>query len=571
MMLLFATMLLLLSRAVTGAVSRGGEQHAETPLQATKATTTMLLPAATGVCALAAARCCPLEGAAARGGRPHTETPLKATKATKTMLLPAAATAGLRRPRRGRGGAMSEGILGLLGDVEAGGAAAIHSELSGDKYRVLEERMRSKPGARGETVLPAPGRTPPARSAAPSQEKEAPVPATPTTSAAAKRTRSPTESGGGAPRAAKQKSSGAQITDFYATSTMATPLGGGGAGGQRAFSPPPRHSSVQTDPLAEEAEVRRLKEALSAAQRQARHADDSVEPFKAELARMKGLEQRSREQAVVWLRRLCRLEKAAAREGATRNSAHLGTVGWQRVGHNMSEVWEPGNAVRELHARQAELQAQKETIERDRRALAGQAKKRAAEVDAPGAEGGGTSGPAAVAEREEVLRLKAATLKRQEAALAEESARIERDKLLHIRELKRIRDEDGSRFNTQQLLSERYLLLELLGRGGFSEVYRAYDLLEHKEVACKIHQLSPHWSDERKANYTRHATREYAIHKTLRHDRIVALYDVFEIDAHTFATVLQFCNGGDLDALLKEHRSLPEKEARAIIYQFKSG
>ncbi|KAJ1630968.1 hypothetical protein T492DRAFT_870822 [Pavlovales sp. CCMP2436] len=132
MMLVFATMLLLLSRAVTGAVSRGGEQHAKTPLKATKTTTTMLLPAATAVCALAAARCCPLEtplkatkatkatttmllptaaaacalGAAARGGGPHTETPLKATKATKTMLLPAAATAGLRRPRRGRGGAV---------------------------------------------------------------------------------------------------------------------------------------------------------------------------------------------------------------------------------------------------------------------------------------------------------------------------------------------------------------------------------------------------------------------------------------------------------------------------------
>ncbi|KAJ1626641.1 hypothetical protein T492DRAFT_1031209, partial [Pavlovales sp. CCMP2436] len=75
MMLLFATMLLLLSRAVTGAVSRGGEQHAETPLKAIKATTRMLLPAATAaikattrmllpaataVCALAAARCCPL-------------------------------------------------------------------------------------------------------------------------------------------------------------------------------------------------------------------------------------------------------------------------------------------------------------------------------------------------------------------------------------------------------------------------------------------------------------------------------------------------------------------------------
>ncbi|KAJ1637107.1 hypothetical protein T492DRAFT_860575 [Pavlovales sp. CCMP2436] len=98
MMLLFATMLLLMSRAVTGAVSRGGKQHVETPLKATKATTTMLLPAATAVCTLAGERCCPIEGAAACGGGPHTETSLKATKATKTMLLPAAATAGLRRP-----------------------------------------------------------------------------------------------------------------------------------------------------------------------------------------------------------------------------------------------------------------------------------------------------------------------------------------------------------------------------------------------------------------------------------------------------------------------------------------
>ncbi|KAJ1638430.1 hypothetical protein T492DRAFT_944561, partial [Pavlovales sp. CCMP2436] len=87
-------------------------------------------PAAAAVCALVASRCCPLEvlagtsrppvslGSSSRcssracGGRCRTrrraargdaETPLKATKATKTMLLPAAATAGLRRPRRGVG------------------------------------------------------------------------------------------------------------------------------------------------------------------------------------------------------------------------------------------------------------------------------------------------------------------------------------------------------------------------------------------------------------------------------------------------------------------------------------
>lgn len=41
-----------------------------------------------------------------------------------------------------------------------------------------------------------------------------------------------------------------------------------------------------------------------------------------------------------------------------------------------------------------------------------------------------------------------------------------------LREMKRIRDEDGSRFNNFQILNHRYALLNLLGKGGFSEVYK---------------------------------------------------------------------------------------------------
>jgi hypothetical protein len=50
--------------------------------------------------------------------------------------------------------------------------------------------------------------------------------------------------------------------------------------------------------------------------------------------------------------------------------------------------------------------------------------------------------------------------------------KLERERNLHIRELKRILNEDQSRFNNQSVLHERYLLLMLLGKGGFSEVHK---------------------------------------------------------------------------------------------------
>ncbi|KAK7256619.1 hypothetical protein RIF29_30073 [Crotalaria pallida] len=137
--------------------------------------------------------------------------------------------------------------------------------------------------------------------------------------------------------------------------------------------------------------------------------------------------------------------------------------------------------------------------------------------------------------------------------------------------MKRIRDEDGSRFNNFQILNHRYALLNLLGKGGFSEVYKAFDLVEHRYVACKLHGLNAQWSEEKKQSYIRHAIREYNIHKTLVHHHIVRLWDIFEIDHNTFCTVLEYCSGKDLDAVLKATPILPEMEARVILVQVFQG
>lgn len=107
----------------------------------------------------------------------------------------------------------------------------------------------------------------------------------------------------------------------------------------------------------------------------------------------------------------------------------------------------------------------------------------------------------------------------------------------------------------------------LLGKGGFSEVHKAFDLKDQTFVACKVHQINEDWDDCRKANYVKHVRREYHIHKTLDHPRIAKLRDVFDIDQNTMCTVLDLCDGHDLEFYLKENKTIPEQEARCIIIQ----
>ncbi|KAF4749936.1 Serine/threonine-protein kinase tousled-like 2, partial [Perkinsus olseni] len=125
--------------------------------------------------------------------------------------------------------------------------------------------------------------------------------------------------------------------------------------------------------------------------------------------------------------------------------------------------------------------------------------------------------------------------------------------------------------STDGLLPGRYQLMTMIGKGGFSEVFKAYDLETHSYVAVKIHQIRPDMTEIAREAYVRHTWREYGIHKRLKHRRIIQLYDYFPIDCHSFGTVLEFCEGVDLDTYLKAHGPIPEKEARGIMVQVFSG
>jgi tousled-like kinase len=170
-------------------------------------------------------------------------------------------------------------------------------------------------------------------------------------------------------------------------------------------------------------------------------------------------------------------------------------------------------------------------------------------------------------ESEERIKAAVAAIKRDEAALALKKAQLEAERALIVMETRRQRAETASLFRHMPVIGDRYQLYSLLGKGGFSEVWKAMDLLEVRDVAVKVHQLSPSWSEEKKALYVKHALREHDIQKQLVHPHVVRLHAVISINDDSFATVLEYCRGGDLDRLLKQVGYLPEREARALIIQ----
>ncbi|KAK4279196.1 hypothetical protein QN277_016941 [Acacia crassicarpa] len=250
-------------------------------------------------------------------------------------------------------------------------------------------------------------------------------------------------------------------------------------------------------------------------------------------------------------------ERQEARLKVRQDSLRLGNVGVIRAGTLISETWEDGQALKDLNTQLKQLIETKEAIERQRKLL-----KKKQSDKGEGADADTVLQEDEVIIQDEIYKSRLASIKREEEVIMRERDRYELEKGRLIREMKRIRDEDGSRFNNFQILNHRYALLNLLGKGGFSEVYKAFDLVEHRYVACKLHGLNAQWSEEKKQSYIRHAIREYNIHKTLVHHHIVRLWDIFEIDHNTFCTVLEYCSGKDLDAVLKATPILPEREAR---------
>jgi serine/threonine-protein kinase len=122
------------------------------------------------------------------------------------------------------------------------------------------------------------------------------------------------------------------------------------------------------------------------------------------------------------------------------------------------------------------------------------------------------------------------------------------------------------RFLPGRLLAGRYRIIALLGRGGMGEVYRADDLTLGQPVALKFLPEDA----SRDETLVERFRNEVRLSRRVSHPNVCRVYDVGEVDGHTFFT-MEYVDGEDLASLLRRIGRLPADKALEIARQLCAG
>ena len=125
---------------------------------------------------------------------------------------------------------------------------------------------------------------------------------------------------------------------------------------------------------------------------------------------------------------------------------------------------------------------------------------------------------------------------------------------------------DHGRFPPGTLLGGRYRIVGRLGRGGMGEVFRADDLKLGQSVALKF---LPSDVDRDPARLTQLHT-EVRMARQVSHPNVCRVYDIDEVDGHTFLS-MEYVDGEDLASLLRRIGRFPQDRALEIARQVCAG
>jgi len=125
---------------------------------------------------------------------------------------------------------------------------------------------------------------------------------------------------------------------------------------------------------------------------------------------------------------------------------------------------------------------------------------------------------------------------------------------------------DHGRFPPGTLLGGRYRIVGRLGRGGMGEVFRADDLKIGQSVALKF---LPGDVDRDPARLTQLHT-EVRMARQVSHPNVCRVYDIDEVDGHTFLS-MEYVDGEDLASLLRRIGRFPQDRGLEIARQVCAG
>jgi Protein kinase domain len=109
------------------------------------------------------------------------------------------------------------------------------------------------------------------------------------------------------------------------------------------------------------------------------------------------------------------------------------------------------------------------------------------------------------------------------------------------------------------MLAGRYRVINLLGRGGMGEVYRATDLTLQQTVALKF--LPEFSSRDQKAR--ERFLNEVRAAREITHPNVCRVHDIGELDGHLYLS-MEFVDGEDLASLLARIGRLPTAKANEL-------
>jgi predicted Ser/Thr protein kinase len=112
------------------------------------------------------------------------------------------------------------------------------------------------------------------------------------------------------------------------------------------------------------------------------------------------------------------------------------------------------------------------------------------------------------------------------------------------------------------LLAERYEILEMLGQGGMGAVYKARDTELERLVALKL--IRPDLASN--PEILRRFKQELILAREVTHRNVIRIFDLGQAKGIKFIT-MEFVEGRDLRAVLRERKKIPLNETVQIIAQ----